>query len=311
MLMKYWNRIVNMHITKEMNKLDIIQARIVNQIVFLKGTFFIVDSIRDWAFGLISNVFVLFSFGCLILSSFFFPKARFNPYVLFTACLIVSILIFYYSSKDGFDNGITFYYFSQLTIVLLLLNRKSLIITFYLIILTLFSISHMYDFNLIKSDLIVTEPLIKTVRIITFIQAFMLLSMAGYFIVFKHNELVRLYQQVIRSGTIISDLRKRLNDHQKVNIEDIVKLAIENDLAFIPLFKQNFPNFYDNLKAFNTQMTGEEFKFCALLKLGFTTKDIAEYNHYTVRTVQTKKNRLRKSFNIPSEKDLYVWIDDI
>lgn len=36
-------------------------------------------------------------------------------------------------------------------------------------------------------------------------------------------------------------------------------------------------------------MTGEEFKFCALLKLGFTTKDIAEYNHFTVRTVQTKK----------------------
>ena len=93
--------------------------------------------------------------------------------------------------------------------------------------------------------------------------------------------------------------------------EDIVKLAIDNDAAFIPLFKQNFPYFYDNLKSFNKQMTGEEFKFCALLKLGFTTKDIAEYNHFTVRTVQTKKNRLRKSFNIPSEKDLYAWIDGV
>lgn len=39
MLTKYWNCIVNMQITKEMNKLDIIQARIVNQIVFLKGVF--------------------------------------------------------------------------------------------------------------------------------------------------------------------------------------------------------------------------------------------------------------------------------
>ena len=52
-------------------------------------------------------------------------------------------------------------------------------------------------------------------------------------------------------------------------------------------------------------MTPEEFKFCFLLKLGFTTKDIAEYNNLAIRTVQTRKSRLRKNFDISSEVDLY------
>ncbi|MDA4697325.1 hypothetical protein NY544_16815, partial [Enterobacter hormaechei] len=76
----------------------------------------------DWIFGLITNSYILFGMGCMLLSSFFFRKARFNPYVIFTIFLFIGLLVFYYASKDGFDNGITFYYFSLLVTVLLILN---------------------------------------------------------------------------------------------------------------------------------------------------------------------------------------------
>jgi hypothetical protein len=56
-------------------------------------------------------------------------------------------------------------------------------------------------------------------------------------------------------------------------------------------------------------MTQDEFKFCALLKLEFSTKEIAQYTHTTIRSVQTRKNRFRKSFKLSSEKDLYKWIE--
>ncbi|AQX83688.1 diguanylate cyclase [Elizabethkingia bruuniana] len=312
MLKKYWNYIANMHVTKEMNKLEVIQARIINQVIFIKGIFFIIDAVRDMMLGLITNSYILFGLGCMLLSSFFFHKARFNPYVIFTIFLFIGLLVFYYSSKDGFDNGITFYYFSLLAIVLLLLNGKagvSLIVVYYAIIFILFCISHVFDFHLITSELLVHEDLENSVRIITFIQAFILLALAGYFIVLKHNQLAGLYQQVLRSEFIISELNKKLNEDVKINVNDVVKSAMENDVSFIPLFKKAFPDFYDNLASVNSHITGDEFKFCALLKLGFRTKDIAEYCHFTVRTVQTKKNRLRKSFNIPSETDLYLWID--
>ena len=107
-----------------------------------------------------------------------------------------------------------------------------------------------------------------------------------------------------------SELKKKLNGVFQVNIEDVVKLAMNNGVTFIPVFRQFFPFFYDNLLEVNPNMNNEEFKLCALLKLGFTTKDIAEYNHLAVRTVQGRKNRLRKSFNIPSDTDLYIWIEN-
>ena len=312
MLKKYWNYISNRHITGEMNKLEVIQAKVVNQFTFLISVFFIIDSVRDWTFDLLINFYILFTIGCLLLLSFFFEKIRFNSSVIFITCLIIIVLVFYYSSKEGFDNGLTFYYFPILTGVLLVLNKKkdiNLIIAIYSVVFIFFCISHIYDFRLIRDGKPSNIYLIKNVRITTFIQAFALLILTGYFMISKHNKLVRLYQQTIKSEMIISELRKKLSGTSHINIEDVVKLAMENEVAFIPAFRQFFPDFYNNLMEINPNMTNEEFRFCALLKLGFTTKDIAEYTHLTVRTVQTKKSRLRKSFNIPSETDLYVWID--
>ncbi|UIR56982.1 LuxR C-terminal-related transcriptional regulator [Sphingobacterium sp. SRCM116780] len=123
--------------------------------------------------------------------------------------------------------------------------------------------------------------------------------------------IVDLYHQVLRSESLISDLKKKFTSDTLLSIDDIVKLAIDDDIAFIPLFKQAFPQFYDKLMLINPQMTNDEFKLCALLQLGFTTKDIANYTHIAVRTVQTKKSRLRKSFNIPSNIDLYIWIGKV
>ncbi|MEV8577543.1 diguanylate cyclase, partial [Elizabethkingia anophelis] len=173
-----------------------------------------------------------------------------------------------------------------------------------------FLISHVYDFQFFKSNCKQNIYLVKNVRITTFVQVFVLLTLTGYFISSKHYKLVRLYRQTLKSEKIISDLKKKLNGVFQVNIEDVVKLAMDNGVTFIPVFRQFFPFFYDNLMEVNPNMTNEEFKLCALLKLGFTTKDIAEYNHLAVRTVQGRKNRLRKSFNIPSDTDLYIWIEN-
>ncbi|PRB05264.1 hypothetical protein CQ046_05225 [Chryseobacterium sp. MYb7] len=46
----------------------------------------------------------------------------------------------------------------------------------------------------------------------------------------------------------------------------------------------------------------------ALLRLNFSTKEIAHYNHLTIRGIETKKNRLRKKLDIPSNEDLNNWM---
>ncbi|OPC00283.1 diguanylate cyclase [Elizabethkingia ursingii] len=313
MLKKYWSYISNRHITDEMNKLEVIQHKTINQFTFFIALFFITDSIRDLTFDLVTNFYILFTIGCLLLFSFLFKRLRFNSCVIFSTCLFITLLVFYYSSRDGFDNGLVFYYFPILTGSLLVLNKKKDIIPIVIIyssIFIFFLISHIYNFQFFQSRCQRNVYFTKNVRITTFVQVFVLLSLTGYFISNKHYKLVRLYQQTLKSEKIISELKKKLNGVFQVNIEDVVKLAMNNGVTFIPVFRQFFPFFYDNLLEVNPNMNNEEFKLCALLKLGFTTKDIAEYNHLAVRTVQGRKNRLRKSFNIPSDTDLYIWIEN-
>jgi hypothetical protein len=146
----------------------------------------------------------------------------------------------------------------------------------------------------------------------TLIQFVLLLTFNGYFVMLKNNELCNLVRQRLHDTTPRFDLHAQLSEsnYEQLNsVEGIVNLAKENNMAFIPMFKQAFPEFYERLLQENPEMTIEEFKLCALLKLGFTTKDIANYRHMEVRSVQTKKSRLRKSFAISPNEDLYMWID--
>jgi len=45
--------------------------------------------------------------------------------------------------------------------------------------------------------------------------------------------------------------------------------------------------------------------------LNFSTKNIAEYTYVTIRTVQIRKNRLRKKFEIPSDEDFNNWMREL
>jgi hypothetical protein len=312
---KLWNFVSNYHIPKDVNNLKRIQLQILNQYAFLISIFFFIDSVRDLLFGFWINFYVLFALGVIFLLLFLFTKIRFNSFILLGCCLLLLLLIFYFSSIGGFNNGIALYYFAVLSAVLFIFNGKNEFffrIIIYVMITILFSISHFYDFNIFRLKDHEDELLTKNQRIITFFQVFMITILNGYFIARKNYVTAKLYHKTIRSENMIQDLKRKLNtDTTNNNIEDLVKLAINNDISFMAAFRNFFPNFYNNLIVINPDMTFDELKFCALLKLGFTTKDIAEYAHLTFRTVQTKKNRLRKSFNIPSEIDLYKWVDEI
>ena len=198
---------------------------------------------------------------------------------------------------------------------LFIFNEKDTIIfniIIYAITFILFMVSHYYNFNIFTIKDSEYKTYTKNQRIFTFIETFIGIICFGYFILSKHFRVTRLYKQTIRSEKMIIELRRKLRtDTQIYAIEEVVKLAVKDDIAYIPKFKLVFPNFHPNLSSINPEMTPEEFKFCFLLKLGFTTKDIAEYNNLAIRTVQTRKSRLRKNFDISSEVDLYKWIDEV
>ncbi|TZF98963.1 hypothetical protein FW781_03290 (plasmid) [Chryseobacterium panacisoli] len=101
--------------------------------------------------------------------------------------------------------------------------------------------------------------------------------------------------------------------NQKLNFafEEVVQLAKKNDPQFLARFQEVYPEFIPKLLKIEPELQSTELKFCALLFLNFSTKDIATYTFVQPQSVQTRKNRLRKRLGIPSDEDIYLWMKKI
>ncbi|RLJ32172.1 hypothetical protein CLU97_1620 [Chryseobacterium sp. 7] len=104
------------------------------------------------------------------------------------------------------------------------------------------------------------------------------------------------------------DLKIRMNDNKQ---EEIIELGKKNDPEFLDRFKEAYPEFIDQLLTINPGLENSELVFCAMLKLHFTSKEIANYTLVQHRSVQQKKYRIRKKLNIPSETDIYLFFDTL
>ncbi|WP_223599051.1 hypothetical protein [Chryseobacterium sp. GVT01B] len=104
------------------------------------------------------------------------------------------------------------------------------------------------------------------------------------------------------------NLKIRMNDNKQ---EEVLELGKKNDPEFLNRFKEVYPEFIDQLLTINPNLESSELIFCAMLKLHFTSKEIASYTLVQHRSVQQKKYRIRKKLNIPGETDIYHFFDTL
>lgn len=103
-------------------------------------------------------------------------------------------------------------------------------------------------------------------------------------------------------------LKNKINDNRQ---EEIIEMVKRNDPEFLNSFKKIYPEFINKLLTINPNLEDSELAFCAMLKLHFTSKEVASYTLIQHRTVQQKKYRIRKRLNIPTEIDIYQFFDDL
>lgn len=101
-------------------------------------------------------------------------------------------------------------------------------------------------------------------------------------------------------------LKKKLNNA----FEEVVELANLNSPNFLSRFIEVYPEFYTELIHNFPDLTTADLKLCALMKLDFSTKEIAEITFSSLRTVQNRKYKLRKKFNLSSEENLNQWVQN-
>ncbi|MFD2037526.1 hypothetical protein ACFSKL_22220 [Belliella marina] len=129
-----------------------------------------------------------------------------------------------------------------------------------------------------------------------------------YFLIEKERKKNKIAEEDVKLMTIErSELLRKVDSVR----DEIINLAKNNDPAFVARFKDVYSEWWAKMMELDPSLTPEDLKFCAMLYLNFSTKDIAKFTFVQCKTVQVKKYRLRKKLNIDSSVDLYDWLAKI
>ncbi|EJL69567.1 tetratricopeptide repeat protein [Chryseobacterium populi] len=103
------------------------------------------------------------------------------------------------------------------------------------------------------------------------------------------------------------ELKSKLN----TAFEELSKLAMTNDPFFLTRFKEVYPDFYETLVTKYPHLTANDIRFSAFLRLNLSTKTIAQYKNISIRTIESRKYRLRKKLELASDVDLNKWMMEL
>ncbi len=125
----------------------------------------------------------------------------------------------------------------------------------------------------------------------------------------KKNELlIQLKEQLekLEKYVVAAAAKKRLLD-----INKLIQVGIKSQDHW-QVFNENFDKanetFLSNLRRSFPELTPNDLRFCAFLKMNMTTKEIASLLNISPRSVEVKRYRLRKKLNMEHEENLVVFL---
>lgn len=130
----------------------------------------------------------------------------------------------------------------------------------------------------------------------------------------RRNEIIKNKNHLLQKRTddlmakekIISILQQKVND----SIAELIQMVESNSPHFWCQFQVIFPEFTGKMLKINPNLKTSELTLCAYLYLDLTTKEISQHTFKSVKTIENNRYNLRKKINVPSEKDLSIWIKE-
>jgi len=133
----------------------------------------------------------------------------------------------------------------------------------------------------------------------------------------KNRELAISTMSIIKRNQFLNSIKKELKNNQGSDNLSVVKLIDKNlnssqDWKF---FEEAFNNadkhFLDKVKNAHPNLTPNDLRFCAYLRLNLSSKEIAPLLNISVRSVEIKRYRLRKKMNLTHDESLINHILEI
>lgn len=139
----------------------------------------------------------------------------------------------------------------------------------------------------------------------------------------QSKELASLALDTLSKEQVIDSLRDTMQEQQRsqrgghFSQRDLTPLMqrmrqAEGNLEFWSIYQKNFDliheHFFRNLQERYPTLTTTDLKFCALLRLNLSTKDIAKFANISVRGVESARLRLRRKFDLQPEQNLVEFL---
>ena len=126
-------------------------------------------------------------------------------------------------------------------------------------------------------------------------------------LIINHEEFLTDLKKDIQQNTLTGKIQKKQSE---VLIDKINQNISEEDEWAV--FQENFDlihkNFFRNLKTKYPDLTPVDLRLCALLRLNYTSKEIARMQNLSLRGVEAARYRLRKKINIQENEDLVSFM---
>ena len=136
----------------------------------------------------------------------------------------------------------------------------------------------------------------------------------------KSKELANLAMDVFAKEKVLENLKESIHTHKSGDSQgDMSRLLkkIEQtggNMEFWDIYQKNFDliheHFFRNLRERYPSLTSSDLKFCALLRLNLSTKDIAKFTNLTIRGVETARYRIRKKLALKEGDSLIEFLID-
>ena len=131
----------------------------------------------------------------------------------------------------------------------------------------------------------------------------------------KNRELAVSTMSLIRKNEFLTSIKEKLKDSESsVKVKSVIK-TIDKDISEEDnwkFFKKAFSNadkdFFQKIKEKHPELTSNDLKLCAYLRLNLSSKEIAPLLNISVKSVEIKRYRLRKKMDLERETNLTDYI---
>lgn len=131
----------------------------------------------------------------------------------------------------------------------------------------------------------------------------------------KNRELTISKMSIIKKNELLNNIKKELkNGDGEKHINSVIRLIDKNlndsnDWGiFVEAFNNTDKGFLDKIKSLHPDLTPNDLRFCVYLRMNLTSKEIAPLLNISVKSVETKRYRLRKRMKLDHEESLVNYI---